>query len=132
MSCPSKSNFLPSTTPSPCPRFGPMTDPADTGSADTNPTNDPAHHTVDIEDETHYFAWPKDKVLLDALLDAGVDAPYSCHMGECGACQCTVEGGETHMLANQVLSTYDIEDDQRLACQTIRDEEGPYKISYWF
>ena len=102
----------------------------DTNNTTTNPN--PAHHTVDIEDETHYFAWPKDKVLLDALLDAGVDAPYSCHMGECGACQCTVEGGETHMLANQVLSTYDIEDDQRLACQTIRDEEGPYEISYWF
>jgi len=76
-----------------------MSDPADndTVRTDTNNTTtnpDPAHHTVDIEDETHYFAWPKDKVLLDALLDAGVDAPYSCHMGECGACQCTVEGGE--------------------------------------
>ncbi|MET4575932.1 PDR/VanB family oxidoreductase [Ottowia thiooxydans] len=33
------------------------------------------------------------KTILDALLDAGVNAPYSCQEGICGTCQVNVLGG---------------------------------------
>jgi vanillate O-demethylase ferredoxin subunit len=36
---------------------------------------------------------PKDKSILDALLEAGVDAPYSCNEGICGSCETRVIAG---------------------------------------
>lgn len=95
------------------------------------PAGDPAAgHRIDIDGQEHAFAWPREEVLLDAMLNAGIDARYSCHMGECGACMCYLEGGRSHMLKNQVLSDYEVADGLTLACQTVRDEEGPYQASY--
>ncbi len=37
---------------------------------------------------------PAGKALLDALLDAGIDADYSCREGVCGACETAVLEGE--------------------------------------
>lgn len=36
---------------------------------------------------------PKGKTILDALRDAGVDAPYSCEEGVCGSCEMRVLSG---------------------------------------
>lgn len=36
---------------------------------------------------------PAGKSILDALLEAGVDAPYSCHEGVCGTCETRVLEG---------------------------------------
>ena len=39
----------------------------------------------------------KDQSLLDALLEAGVQAPYSCRVGRCGTCELrVVDGGVDH------------------------------------
>ena len=90
--------------------------------------------TLDGEETT--LEWPADKRLLDAMLDAGIDPPYGCTMGQCGACQCVVEGGDadttSHMVDNNVLDDYDIRDDIRLACQTLPDSDGTYHVSYQF
>ena len=37
---------------------------------------------------------PEGKTILDALLDAGENAPYSCMEGVCGACETRVISGE--------------------------------------
>jgi len=37
---------------------------------------------------------PAGKTILDVLLDAGVDVPYSCSQGVCGTCRLTVLEGE--------------------------------------
>lgn len=37
---------------------------------------------------------PKDRTLLEALLKAGVNAPYSCRVGRCGTCEVKVLEGE--------------------------------------
>lgn len=37
---------------------------------------------------------PKDMTLLEALLKAGVNAPYSCRVGRCGTCEVNVLEGE--------------------------------------
>ena len=87
-------------------------------------------HTATVDGVDHPFSWPAEQLLLDALLDADVPAPFSCTQGECGACQCTLTGGPSHMLINHVLSAYDIGDDQTLACQTIRDGDGPYTADF--
>ncbi|RLQ93826.1 PDR/VanB family oxidoreductase [Falsibacillus albus] len=36
----------------------------------------------------------KDKTLLDAMLEAGIQAPYSCRAGRCGTCEVKVLNGE--------------------------------------
>ena len=96
----------------------------------------PAEVIVTWDGEETTLSWPANKRLLDAMLDAGVDAPYGCTMGQCGACQCVVEGQDTnttsHMVENNVLDDYDIRDGIRLACQTLPDSEGIYHVSYQF
>lgn len=93
--------------------------------------NPQATHTGEVDGVAEQFVWPAESTLLDALLEAGIPAYYSCMEGHCGTCQCTLTGGPSHMLNNEVLSRYEIEqEDQTLACQTIRDAEGPYYAEY--
>lgn len=93
--------------------------------------NTEAIHTGEADGVAAQFVWPGESTLLDALLEAGIPAYYSCMEGHCGTCQCTLTGGPSHMLNNEVLSRYEIEqEDQTLACQTIRDGEGPYYAEY--
>lgn len=92
----------------------------------------PKPHIAQKDGTEYEFEWPADKTLLDALLEANIPANYSCQQGQCGACQCSLEGGPSHMQQNHVLSDYDIRDGEVLACQTIRDGDGPYYVTYWF
>lgn len=57
--------------------------------------------------------------LLDILLAAGVDAPYSCREGACSACTCRVVAGEVKMLRNDALDDQDIAEGYVLACQAL-------------
>jgi ferredoxin len=54
---------------------------------------------------------------LDVLLDAGIEAPYSCREGHCGACATTIVDGEVEMEVNDVLEPDDLADGLILACQ---------------
>ena len=46
----------------------------------------PATAIVTLDGETHEISWPRNAKLLDVLLDKGLDAPFSCREGHCGAC----------------------------------------------
>ena len=48
---------------------------------------------VELHRTGRSFAVPPGKTILQALRDGGVDAPYSCEEGICGACQVTVMAG---------------------------------------
>ncbi|MFF7438323.1 2Fe-2S iron-sulfur cluster-binding protein [Streptomyces sp. NPDC008122] len=74
---------------------------------------------VELDGETHTVAWPAAAPLLDVLLAAGVDAPYSCREGACSACTCRVVAGEVKMLRNDVLDDRDIAEGYVLACQAL-------------
>lgn len=88
-------------------------------------------HILTIDGDTHEFTWPPELTLLDALLAADLPAYYSCTEGHCGTCQCTLSGGRSHMLNNEVLGMYEIDSEQQvLACQTIREDEGPYHCTF--
>jgi ferredoxin len=56
---------------------------------------------------------------LDVLIGTGLDAPYSCRQGICGACACQLTGGEVEMAHNEVLEAVDIADGYILACQSV-------------
>ncbi|MEV4054177.1 ferredoxin--NADP reductase [Amycolatopsis sp. NPDC049688] len=79
----------------------------------------PASLTVSLDGDTRTLAWPRQRKLLDRLLDAGMDAPYSCREGQCSACACRVVAGEVKMLHNEVLDAEDMADGIVLACQSL-------------
>ena len=53
------------------------------------------------------------------LIDAGLDAPYSCRQGICGACACQLISGEVEMAHNEVLEEGDLAEGYILACQAL-------------
>ncbi|HKY56733.1 MAG TPA: fatty acid desaturase [Aeromicrobium sp.] len=55
--------------------------------------------------------------ILDAALQAGLDAPYSCAGGACGTCRARVLLGRAVMDQNHVLSTDEVADGHILTCQ---------------
>jgi 3-ketosteroid 9alpha-monooxygenase subunit B len=87
--------------------------------------------TVDVEldGEQHTVACPRTVKLLDALRNAGLDAPFSCREGSCSACACVVLEGEVTMERNEVLDAADLADGLILACQALPVSER-LKITY--
>jgi 3-ketosteroid 9alpha-monooxygenase subunit B len=91
-----------------------------TGSA---ATSDSVTATVEIDGDTHEISWPKGEVLLDTLLSQGIDAPYACREGNCGACAYTLRQGEVSMRVNDTLDDYELGIGVRLACQSIPESD---------
>ena len=77
----------------------------------------PATAVVELDGQTHTVSWPRKAKLLDVLLDAGLDAPFSCREGHCGACATTLRSGKVNMEVNDVLEQQDLDDGLILACQ---------------
>jgi 3-ketosteroid 9alpha-monooxygenase subunit B len=75
--------------------------------------------SVTLDGATRLLPWPAGTRMLDVLIDAGLDAPYSCRQGICGACACQLTGGEVEMIHNEVLEAADIADGYILACQAV-------------
>jgi 3-ketosteroid 9alpha-monooxygenase subunit B len=73
---------------------------------------------VTLEDgATKRLPWPAGVRMLDVLTEAGLDAPFSCRQGICGACACQLTGGEVEMAHNEVLEQADLDQGYILACQ---------------
>ena len=75
--------------------------------------------SVTLDGATTLLPWPGGTRMLDVLIEAGLDAPYSCRQGICGACACRLTGGEVEMAHNEVLEAADIADGYILACQAV-------------
>ncbi len=74
---------------------------------------------VTLDGETHTLEWPPGARMLDILIDKGLDPPYSCRQGICGACACQLTGGEVEMAHNEVLEAEDVTEGYILACQAV-------------
>jgi 3-ketosteroid 9alpha-monooxygenase subunit B len=74
---------------------------------------------VDLDGAQHEFTWPRQRKLLDFLLDKGLEAPYSCREGQCSACACRLVSGEVKMLDNEILDSEDIAEGIVLTCQSV-------------
>src|SRR5690606_37403127 len=74
---------------------------------------------VELDGQTHKVTGSTAEPILDSLLRAGLDAPFSCRTVCCAACMCHLQGGEAPMLRNEALD----EDAQAagcvLACQAV-------------
>lgn len=78
---------------------------------------DAAQVDVELDGETHTLSWPRSRTLIDIMLAAGIDAPYSCQEGECGSCAATLTEGSVEMENDGALDPEDIEDGYILGCQ---------------
>lgn len=74
---------------------------------------------VTMDGRTHRLAWPARTRLLDVLIAAGLNPPYSCRQGICGACACVVVAGEVELLHNEILDDEDFACGYTLACQAV-------------
>jgi 3-ketosteroid 9alpha-monooxygenase subunit B len=79
----------------------------------------PATAVVTLDGETHEVRWPRTAKLLDVLLDKGLDAPFSCREGHCGACAVLKKSGEVEMEINDVLEQSDLDEGLILGCQAL-------------
>ncbi|MGH3637630.1 MAG: 2Fe-2S iron-sulfur cluster-binding protein [Mycobacterium sp.] len=85
--------------------------------ADDDSDEGPATAIVTLDGETQEIRWPRNAKLLDVLLDKGLDAPFSCREGHCGACAVLVKSGDVDMHVNDVLEQSDLDEGLILACQ---------------
>jgi 3-ketosteroid 9alpha-monooxygenase subunit B len=74
---------------------------------------------VTLDGQTSLLPWPAGTRMLDLLIDQGLDPPYSCRQGICGACACRLTGGQVEMAHNEVLEDEDLADGYILACQAV-------------
>jgi 3-ketosteroid 9alpha-monooxygenase subunit B len=74
---------------------------------------------VTLDGETRSLDWPTGIRMLDVFIDAGLDAPFSCREGICGACACQLTSGKVEMANNEVLQDADLTEGYILACQSV-------------
>jgi 3-ketosteroid 9alpha-monooxygenase subunit B len=74
---------------------------------------------VTLDGATRSLPWAAGTRMLDVLIDAELDPPYSCREGICGACACTLVSGQVEMAHNEVLEDADLADGVILACQSV-------------
>ncbi|MGB5795521.1 MAG: ferredoxin--NADP reductase [Mycolicibacter algericus] len=72
---------------------------------------------VTLDGQTHRLCWPQDRNLVDVMLAAGLDVPFSCREGNCGSCAATVVEGEVDLGNAAILEEQDIAQGLFLACQ---------------
>ncbi len=89
----------------------------------------PATAIVTLDGETHEIRWPRNAKLLDVLLDKGLDAPFSCREGHCGACAVLKKSGDVEMDVNDVLEQQDLDEGLILGCQA-RPRSETVEVTY--
>lgn len=85
--------------------------------------------SVELDGDNYNFEWDGKKSLLDATLDEGIDAPYSCKGGICSSCMCRLEEGKVNLGENFVLTEQDVEEGIIVACCSM-PKSDKIKISF--
>jgi ring-1,2-phenylacetyl-CoA epoxidase subunit PaaE len=103
-----------------------FTAPADTSETVENPAkaengNEIFESKVTIVSDgaEYHLTLGADDVILDAALDAGVDAPYACRGGSCCTCRAKVIEGKVMMKVNYALLDWEVEEGYVLTCQSV-------------
>jgi ring-1,2-phenylacetyl-CoA epoxidase subunit PaaE len=60
-----------------------------------------------------------DDTILDAAIDAGIDAPYACRGGSCCTCRAKLLEGNVVMKVNYALLDWEVEAGYILTCQSL-------------
>ena len=74
--------------------------------------------TITIDGTTRVIEMAKNgQSVLEAALDANMDAPYACKAGVCSTCRAMVLEGEVEMEKNHALEDYEVNRGYVLTCQ---------------
>ena len=73
--------------------------------------------TVILSGETRVIEVASEESIFAAARRQGLELPFSCVAGVCGACVATLEAGRVEMKANLVLSQKQLDRGLVLACQ---------------
>lgn len=72
---------------------------------------------IELRGEQHTLKINKETAILDAALDAGLNAPFSCQEGICGTCRATLKEGRVEMETHDALTDEEIDQKKILTCQ---------------
>jgi ring-1,2-phenylacetyl-CoA epoxidase subunit PaaE len=72
---------------------------------------------VTLKGITHQFDIPKNKIILDELVEKKLDPPYSCTSGACSTCIAKVSSGDVKMDACYALEDDEVAAGYVLTCQ---------------
>ncbi|MFW0756297.1 2Fe-2S iron-sulfur cluster-binding protein [Pseudomonas sp. H11T01] len=78
---------------------------------------------VRLDGKEREIVWSAGQTMLDAMITADINAPFSCRVGGCAVCMCRIRKGEVTMAANLVLDERDLSDGWVLACQSQSQSE---------
>ena len=81
------------------------------------PSNGQTQLSVLLDDEEFSLTMDKKTAVLDAVLKADIDAPYSCQGGICSTCIARITEGKAEMAKNQILTDSEIAEGFVLTCQ---------------
>ena len=99
-------------------------------SAENTDSNEVDVHVV-LDGVTTKVKVKKDgKSILDAALDAGLDAPFSCQGGVCCTCRCKMDKGTASMDINYALEEDEVENGFILSCQAHPTGDGPWVADF--
>jgi ring-1,2-phenylacetyl-CoA epoxidase subunit PaaE len=87
------------------------------------------HLEVVLDDQVFNLDMDQKSIVLDAVLKAKIDAPYSCQGGVCSTCIARVTEGSAKMVKNQILTEGELEEGLILTCQA-HPTSGTLKIDY--
>lgn len=70
-----------------------------------------------LDGVSHELVMDQKSLILDAVLRAKIDAPYSCQGGVCSTCIARITEGSASMVKNQILTPGEIAEGLILTCQ---------------
>ena len=73
---------------------------------------------IHLEGEDHTVQVEGEDTILEAALEAGIDAPYSCRGSVCSTCMAKILEGEVEMDMNYVLTDGEVKEGLILTCQS--------------
>jgi ring-1,2-phenylacetyl-CoA epoxidase subunit PaaE len=88
-----------------------------------------ANIIVHLNGKQHQLQIPGDKKILDSLMDAGLDPPYSCSSGACSTCMAKIIKGTVTMDIVLALEPEEIAQGYILTCQS-RPTSEELEIKY--
>ncbi len=97
--------------------------------SETELTDGDTSASIILHQKTHQLVIPKGKTILEATLDAGIDAPYMCEAGVCSTCRARLLKGKVNMLACYALNDKEVEEGYILTCQSV-PETATIEVSF--
>jgi ferredoxin-NADP reductase len=84
---------------------------------------------VMISGEEREFTVPPGKTVLETALDLGIDMPFSCTVGGCGACRVLLTSGTVNMDEPNCLSPQERADGYVLACSSRPTSKCTFEVT---